>query len=223
LEREPLKRLGCRAHGQGLADIHAHAWFEGLDWDAVEAKQVAPAYVPNQEASNFDVTHELDEFLMLEKPLAHKQRKEGVDIEKMSPEKRELETQFTVYDYSAMQRMSYFPVDREDDARSMAPTDFQSRAASPATIAPRPSMHSVRDDRQPSPTGPEVVFTPDDSDSPVPGHSPPASIMPTATILENRSATATLLPQPVPASLQQSPPPLPTARRSSMKAASSRR
>ena len=43
--------------------------------------------------ANFDVSHELDEFLMVEKPLTHSKRKQNPDLEKMKPELRQLEEQ----------------------------------------------------------------------------------------------------------------------------------
>jgi serine/threonine kinase 32 len=202
LERDPFRRLGCRPNGQGLTDVQQHAWFAGLDWAALPSKAVPSAYVPDPKEANFDPTHELDEFLMLEKPLAKRSRKEGVDIEKMSPERRELELEFTVYDFSAMQRMTYFP-----------PDDGKSRAPSPATVAPRPSTQSARPNRQ----------TSGQSQSPVPGLRPNssdtaldtnfddgASLVPTATILENRSVTVMAHAQPVNPQLQETPPPLPS-------------
>lgn len=76
--------------------------------------------------ANFDVSHELDEFLMVEKPLTHTKRKVNPDLDKMKPELRQLEEQwvlkglriwcilthllrFTHYDFSRSQRMSYYP------------------------------------------------------------------------------------------------------------------
>jgi serine/threonine kinase 32 len=59
--------------------------------------------------ANFDVSHELDEFLMVEKPLTHSKRKANPDLEKMKPELRQLEEQFTVYNFASMKRMSYYP------------------------------------------------------------------------------------------------------------------
>lgn len=44
--------------------------------------------------ANFDVSHELDEFLMVEKPLTHSKRKAHPDLEKMKPELRQLEEQY---------------------------------------------------------------------------------------------------------------------------------
>ena len=43
--------------------------------------------------ANIDVSHELDEFLMVEKPLTHSKRKVNPDLEKMTPELRQLEEQ----------------------------------------------------------------------------------------------------------------------------------
>ncbi|PPR00883.1 hypothetical protein CVT24_000368 [Panaeolus cyanescens] len=109
IERDPTARLGCRPHGQGIEDIRQHAWFAGIDWDALENKECQPPFVPDMKQANFDVSHELDEFLMVEKPLTHSKRKANPDLEKMKPELRQLEEQFTVYDSTNMKRMSYYP------------------------------------------------------------------------------------------------------------------
>ena len=42
---------------------------------------------------NFDITHELDEFLMVEKPLTATKRKQNIDLDKLGPEYRQLEEQ----------------------------------------------------------------------------------------------------------------------------------
>ncbi|TFK21169.1 kinase-like protein [Coprinopsis marcescibilis] len=109
LEREPTSRLGCRPNGQGLDDIKRHPWFQGIDWEALENKQCQPLFVPDMKQANFDVSHELDEFLMVEKPLSHSKRKANPDLEKMKPELRQMEEQFTVYDFSSSKRLSYYP------------------------------------------------------------------------------------------------------------------
>jgi len=72
-------------------------------------KESQPPFVPDLSRTNFDVSHELDEFLMVEKTLTHSQRKKNVDVDKMKPEYRMLEEQFTVYDYASQQRTSYYP------------------------------------------------------------------------------------------------------------------
>ena len=42
------------------------------------------------------MSHELDEFLMVEKPLTHTKRKAHPDLEKMKPELRQLEEQCVI-------------------------------------------------------------------------------------------------------------------------------
>jgi len=43
---EPRHRLG--ASGNGVADIYAHAFFAGVDWSRVRAKQLPPPHVPHK-------------------------------------------------------------------------------------------------------------------------------------------------------------------------------
>lgn len=73
---------------------------------------------------NFDVQHELDEFMAVEKPLKHKKPSANrPDPERMRPELRQLEEQFTMYDFTTTTRRSYYPMnepivatkDGEDD------------------------------------------------------------------------------------------------------------
>ncbi|KAL0954799.1 hypothetical protein HGRIS_003746 [Hohenbuehelia grisea] len=109
LERNISHRLGCRQNGQGIEDIHRHPWFTSIDWDSLESKESQPPFVPDMKQANFDVSHELDEFLMVEKPLTHSKRKANADLDKLKPEMRQLEEQFTVYDFSRSKRMSYYP------------------------------------------------------------------------------------------------------------------
>ncbi|KAG6862035.1 hypothetical protein C0995_008223 [Termitomyces sp. Mi166 len=109
IERDPEKRLGCRPDGQGLKDIRSHSWFESIDWERLENRESQPPFVPDMDKANFDVSYELDEFLMVEKPLTHSKRKANVDLDKLKPELRQLEEQFTVYDFTSSRRMSYYP------------------------------------------------------------------------------------------------------------------
>ncbi|KAF9442104.1 kinase-like protein [Macrolepiota fuliginosa MF-IS2] len=109
IDKDPNTRLGCRPTGFGFEDIRNHPWFSSIDWNALEAKECQPPFVPDMKQANFDVAHELDEFLMVEKPLTHSKRKVNPDLEKMRPELRQLEEQFTVYDFSRSKRLSYYP------------------------------------------------------------------------------------------------------------------
>ena len=49
LERKPARRLGMligRAN-----DIKKHKWFEGLDWEALEARNVVPLRKPKEDSA----------------------------------------------------------------------------------------------------------------------------------------------------------------------------
>jgi serine/threonine kinase 32 len=91
-----------------MQDIRKHPWFKGIDWDNLELKESQPPFVPDvslfhhrfvtpifmglqMKQANFDVTHELDEFLMVERPLQHTKRKANPDLDKMKPELRQLQ------------------------------------------------------------------------------------------------------------------------------------
>ena len=108
LDRNPDTRLGCRPHGQGFRDVQEHPWFSSIDWEKLQNKECQPPFVPDVRIShsiskllrkhchsqmkraNFDLTHELDEFLLAEKPLTHSKRKAN-DVDRMKPELRQLE------------------------------------------------------------------------------------------------------------------------------------
>jgi serine/threonine kinase 32 len=109
LERTVSQRLGCKPGGLGFDDIKRHPWMSGVEWDNLGSKAIQPPFVPDPSKANFDVAHELDEFLMVEKPLTHSKRKVNRDVDKLKPELRQLEEQFTVYDFMSSKRKSYYP------------------------------------------------------------------------------------------------------------------
>ncbi|WVQ71701.1 hypothetical protein IAR50_001242 [Cryptococcus sp. DSM 104548] len=108
MERDPNKRLGYSPGGGGLNDIKAHPWFRNIDWQQLHDKQVVPPFEPDSKRANFDATHELEELLLEENPLKARKRKEGQDIELMSPEMRMMEQHFKVFDYTKARRRSYY-------------------------------------------------------------------------------------------------------------------
>jgi serine/threonine kinase 32 len=78
--------------------------------------------------ANFDASHELEELLLEDNPLKAKARKQNRDINSLSAEMRQMEEQcvgahattflscthrvryrFTIYDFRAMHRRSYYP------------------------------------------------------------------------------------------------------------------
>ena len=87
-----------------------------MDWERLRAKTLPSPFVPDvsrgpsgihchrltqqtqTQKANFDVSHELDEFMMVEKPLTHhKRKKANMDPEKMRPEMRQLEEQCVAF------------------------------------------------------------------------------------------------------------------------------
>ncbi|KAF9223527.1 kinase-like protein [Gyrodon lividus] len=109
LERTVSQRLGCKPGALGFEDIKSHPWVSGVEWDNLGSKAAEPPFVPDVKKANFDVTHELDEFLMVEKPLTHSKRKVNLNLDKMKPELRQLEEQFTIYDFMSSKRRTYYP------------------------------------------------------------------------------------------------------------------
>lgn len=107
LTRDPDRRLGCRPGGGGVRDLQKHPWFAGLEWDLLEQKEIRPQFVPDSKKANFDSTHELEELLLEDNPL--KARKRRVNQENLSEEMRQMEEQFTTYDFKKMHRRSYYP------------------------------------------------------------------------------------------------------------------
>lgn len=47
LEKDMHRRLGYKLGGGGLQDIKAHPWFQGVDWDGIYRKEVAPPFEPD--------------------------------------------------------------------------------------------------------------------------------------------------------------------------------
>ncbi|KIJ66724.1 hypothetical protein HYDPIDRAFT_85953 [Hydnomerulius pinastri MD-312] len=145
IERTVSQRLGCKPGGAGFEDIKNHPWLSGVDWDNLNSKEAKPPFVPDEKKANFDVTHELDEFLMVEKPLTHSKRKVNPDLAKLKPELRQLEEQLTVYDFLSSKRRSYYPhnqpittVVRSSESEQMTVIQSQTNTLQPtATIAER--------------------------------------------------------------------------------------
>jgi len=107
LERDTSKRFGCKPHGEGYQELRRHLWFKLIDWDTLETKEQTPPFIPDANKANFDASHELEELLLEDNPLKAKARKANQD--NLSVEMRQMEEQFTSYDFKKMQRRSYYP------------------------------------------------------------------------------------------------------------------
>jgi len=84
-----------------------HPWFSPIDWDTLDSKEQISPFIPDSKKANFDASHELEELLLEDNPLKAKQRKANQD--NLSAEMRQMEEQFTTYDFRKMQRRSYYP------------------------------------------------------------------------------------------------------------------
>jgi len=109
LDRDSTRRLGCRPNGEGIEDVKRHPWFKSINWDKLESKELDSPFVPDPKKANFDATHELEELLLEDNPLKARKRNPNQDINTLSAEYRQMEEQFTTYDFQKMQRRSYYP------------------------------------------------------------------------------------------------------------------
>ncbi|KAI9508187.1 AGC/YANK protein kinase [Russula earlei] len=113
LDRDPFKRIACSPRGDSLDEIHQHAWFSSIDWEALNRKELPSPFVPDPKKAHFDASHELEELLLEDNPLKAKARKQNRDINSLSNEMRQMEEQFTIYDFRAMRRRSYYPQNQQ--------------------------------------------------------------------------------------------------------------
>ncbi|KAH8917588.1 kinase-like protein [Atractiella rhizophila] len=116
LERDINKRLGTRQTG-GLANLKRHPWFKGVDWVALERKEIVPPFEPDSKKANFDATHELEELLLEDNPLKAKKRNPNLDINQLSADYRSMEQNFHLYDFTKMQRKSWFNLDAQSSSK----------------------------------------------------------------------------------------------------------
>ncbi|KAG6861345.1 hypothetical protein C0995_001324 [Termitomyces sp. Mi166 len=134
LDRDTSRRFGCKPHGEGFQELRRHPWFKTIDWDTLESKQQTPPFVPDAKRANFDASHELEELLLEDNPLKAKARKANQD--NLSAEMRQMEEQFTTYDFKKMQRRSYYPHNHQhliSIATGTSSGMASSRPATPAT------------------------------------------------------------------------------------------
>ncbi|CAG8733447.1 3952_t:CDS:2, partial [Acaulospora colombiana] len=144
--------------GEGMNDVKAHPWFRGLDWDMLEAKELTPIFQPDQKKANFDATHELEELLLEDNPLKARKRNPNQDINTLSAEMRQMEEQFTPYDFKKMQRRSYYPHNQQQIMTSMTGTSstglVPSRPETPADSVNMSIGGRKTDDFSPMPAVP---------------------------------------------------------------------
>ncbi|KAF8480956.1 kinase-like domain-containing protein [Russula ochroleuca] len=106
LERDPKKRLGCRTGFSSIDEIQSHRWFSQFDWEKLQAKQLDPPFVPNPGGDNFEQFIACDFY------------SGDANLEKKKPEMRQLESDFTVFDFERTSRRSYYPLNESLPALS---------------------------------------------------------------------------------------------------------
>lgn len=108
LEKDRNKRIGAA----GFETFTQHPFFQKIDFEALERKEIHPIFVPSGEKPNFDATYDLEELLLEEAPLearARKQRPRQELREDATPREiredelyRIIETMFQPFDYTTV-------------------------------------------------------------------------------------------------------------------------
>ncbi|RKF76111.1 Serine/threonine-protein kinase 32A [Golovinomyces cichoracearum] len=111
LEEDPKKRMGC-VRGDEFTSFTGNPFFQAIDFDALERKEVEPIFVPSSEKTNFDATYDLEEVLLEEAPLEARARRQKPreQLRENASEKeiREeemyklIDDQFTPFDYTTV-------------------------------------------------------------------------------------------------------------------------
>jgi serine/threonine kinase 32 len=135
LDRDASRRLGCKPHGEGFAELKKHPWFQTIDWETLPDKTQTPPFVPDSKKANFDATHELEELLLEDNPLKARKRNPNQDVNALSAELRQLDEQFTTYDFRKMHRRSYYPHNQQIVSTMTATSSIGVSASRPSTPA----------------------------------------------------------------------------------------
>ena len=108
LEKNRSKRIGAT----GFETFEKHAFFQPIDFEKLESKQIPPIFIPSSEKTNFDATYDLEELLLEEAPLEAraKRQKPRVQLREDATEKeiredelhRMIETLFEPFNYTTV-------------------------------------------------------------------------------------------------------------------------
>ena len=108
LEKNKRKRIGA----SGWETFTQNPFFQPINFDRLEKKQIPPVFVPSSEKTNFDATYDLEELLLEEAPLEARARRQKprVQLKDDATDKeirtdelhRMIETLFEPFDYTTM-------------------------------------------------------------------------------------------------------------------------
>lgn len=106
MEKDKRQRIGAA----GWETFATNPFFQQVDFEALERKEIPPVFVPSSEKTNFDATYDLEELLLEEAPLEARARKQKPRAElrqdATNKEIREdelhrmIETMFEPFDYT---------------------------------------------------------------------------------------------------------------------------
>ncbi|ORZ13476.1 kinase-like domain-containing protein [Absidia repens] len=108
LTKTPLDRYGCGPNG--IDKLKNHAWFQGIDWQAMIQKTAIPPFKPNTNESNFDAVHELEELLLEEVPL----RPHKKIVKTNSRQRQWMDEKFLPFDYTKTKNIKNHNNDDDD-------------------------------------------------------------------------------------------------------------
>lgn len=113
LEKDRKQRIGSSSWRSFIEN----PFFQPIDFEALEKKEVEPIFVPSSEKTNFDATYDLEELLLEEAPLEARTRKQkpraglkenASDAEIRADElHRMIETMFIPFDYTRIPEERY--------------------------------------------------------------------------------------------------------------------
>ncbi|TQS37208.1 hypothetical protein Golomagni_02327 [Golovinomyces magnicellulatus] len=128
LEEDPKKRMGC-VRGDEFASFTGNPFFQAIDFDALERKEIEPVFVPSSEKTNFDATYDLEEVLLEEAPLEARARRQKPreQLRENASEKeiREeemyklIDDQFTPFDYTTAAYEKYIEANPDQKQQNL--------------------------------------------------------------------------------------------------------
>ncbi|PIA14185.1 kinase-like protein [Coemansia reversa NRRL 1564] len=143
LNKDPELRLGCGP--KGFAALKAHPFFAPINWPQLEAKRSVPPFAPNNDLSNFDISHDIEEMLLEPDPLLdptrRRNRQRRAPPEHATPEYQLLSRSFSTFDYIEYERFKTY-LDIHGSITTLAMEDARAARASASTAASTPAHAS---------------------------------------------------------------------------------